>query len=383
MESTNKIIKSLYFMVNGTLSFFTIICFRNSRIINGSFLPNKILIMRNGSIGDSITAFPAIASVKECFPKAKIDILTNSGSIQFVGMEQLLDTEYYTSIINYNGWGIAKLYRELKTENYDLFVNLSQDKTKWHLELKRLLFIRFCGIKSAIGFEVGTIPLLLKNQNLGQTKISEINRLNQIVQKLNIPIKNLFPVKLAPNLTLVNDLFETHGLNNSKIISIVIGAKREQNKWPLKSWSILIDKCLKKGYKIVILGSKDDLIQSSKLHLDGVFDWCGKLKIIETAEVIKRSILVVSNDTGPMHLAYALNTPVIGLFSAWQLANVWFPPKGMGVSLVDYSVSCALCYSNKCSNNICLQNITPDMVIAEIENLRNIESNPHTNDVCA
>lgn len=337
--------------------------------------------MRNGSIGDSITAFPAIVSLKIRFPEAKIDIITNSGSTHFVGMEQLLDASYYSSIINYYGWGITKLFRSLKAQNYDLFINLSQDKTKWHLELKRMIFIKLCGIKSAVGFEVGTIPVLLKIQNIDKTKISEIQRLNLIIQKLNVPISNIFPIKPEPNLTLVNDLFNSNELNHSKIISIVIGAKREQNKWPLKYWSTLIDKCLKIGFKIVIVGSNDDSIQSSKLNFDGVYDWCGKLSINQTAEVLRRSILVISNDTGPMHLAYALNTPVIGLFSAWQLANVWFPPKGKGVTLVDYSVSCALCYSNKCSNNICLQNITPEMVISEIENLQTSESFPQTSDV--
>lgn len=373
MEATNRIIKIVYSIVNGTLSLVTIICFRNRRIKNNSFIPTKILVMRNGSIGDSVTAFPSIVSIKEHFPGAKIDIITNSGSIHFVGLEQLLDTSYYSSIINYYGWGISKIYRKLKAEKYDLFVNLSQDKTKWHLELKRLLFIKFCGIKSAIGFEVGTIPLLLKTQNYGQTKISEIQRLNQIVQKLNIPIRNIFPIKPEPNLTIVNNLFDRNELNDSKIISIVIGAKREQNKWPLNYWSRLIEQCLKKGFEIVIVGSKGDSINSSKLNRDGVYDWCGHLSINQTAEVLRRSLLVISNDTGPMHLAYALNTPVIGIFSAWQLANVWFPPKGKGLTLVDYSVSCSLCYSNKCLNNICLQNINPDMVFNEIENLLNSE----------
>ncbi|MBM3917812.1 MAG: glycosyltransferase family 9 protein [Sphingomonadales bacterium] len=361
-----KIIQIIYFLVNDSLELLTKICFSNKRIASGSYYPNRILIMRNGSIGDSITAFPAIVSIKERFPEAKIDIITNSGSIHFVGMEQLLDTSYYSSIINYYGWGIAKLFKVLKAEKYDLFVNLSQDKTKWYLELKRLLFIKFCGIKSAVGFEVGTIPMLLRIQNIGQTKISEIQRLNLIVQKLNIPIRNIFPIKPEPNLTLVHDLFNSNELNDSKIISIVIGAKREQNKWPIKSWSKLIELCLNSGFKTIIVGSEEDNLHAMQLQKNGVFNWCGQLSINQTAEVFKRCRLVVSNDTGPMHLAYALDIPVIGLFSAWQLANIWFPPKDKGVTLVDYSVPCALCYSNKCLDNVCLQNISPEIVFEEI-----------------
>lgn len=361
-----RIIQIIYFLVNDSLDLLTTICFSNKRIANGSYYPNRILIMRNGSIGDSITAFPAIVSLKNRFPEAKIDIITNSGSTHFVGMEQLLDASYYSSIINYYGWGIIKLFRSLKAQNYDLFINLSQDKTKWHSELKRLIFIKLCGIKSAVGFEVGTILVLLKIQNIDKTKISEIQRLILIIQKLNVPISNIFPIKPESNLTLVNDLFNSNDLNHSKIISIVIGAKREQNKWPLKSWSKLIELCLNSGFEIIIVGSEEDNFDAIQLQKNRVFNWCGQLSINQTAEVFKRCRLVVSNDTGPMHLAYALNIPVIGLFSAWQLANVWFPPKGKGVTLVDYSVSCALCYSNKCSNNICLQRISPEIVYNEI-----------------
>lgn len=351
-------------LINGSLFLFTRILYRNSLIKNRKIVPSKILIIRNGSIGDSITAFPAIAAVKAGFSKSRIEIFTNSGSPTYVGMSELLDESFYNRIVNYYGWGYIKLFREIKKNNYNLLINLSQDKSIWHREFAKLLFFRFCGIKSAVGFEVGTIRFLLKFQNKLPNRFSETERLNRILTEVGIlNVKNEYPIKLSNfdrRILRAPDSSLTDRKNN--IIAIVIGAKRNQNKWPIDYWKELIDMCINFGYRIFIVGSAEDRLESRKLHRDGVVDLCGNLSISQTASFFRSCGAVVSNDTGPLHLAYALDIFVIGLFSAWQLSKVWFPPENVGITLVDYSVNCSLCYSNKCPSNVCMQNIYPRFV---------------------
>jgi heptosyltransferase-2 len=355
-------VKLSYQLVNGSLAFLALLLFKKS------IQPAKILVQRNGSIGDSITSFPAIAALKQKFPNAQIDILTNSGSQQFVGMESLLDSFYYSRIINYFGWSKKKQYQEIRQNNYDLFVNLSQDKTTWFLEFRRLLFIKYCGIPSAIGFEVGTVKVLLKFQNKFMRHLSERARLLKILKPLSIEgVKEEFPIPyLAAESEKISVLYPHIFNSSTKNIGLVIGAKRVQNKWPESHWEKLIDKCLSKRIHIYLIGGQDDQILASRLSKSLVTNTCGKLTILETAALIKHLDLVVSNDTGPMHLSYAMHTPVIGLFSAWQLQNVWYPPHENNEVFIKSDLSCAPCYSNSCTFNACMHAILPEHVFESV-----------------
>jgi len=355
-------VKLCYQLVNGSLSLLTKLFFK--KLIE----PTRILVQRNGSIGDSITSFPAIAAIKQRFPNAQIDILTNSGSHHFVGMESLLDSSFYSQIINYFGWSKKQQYQEIKQKKYDLFVNLSQDKTTWFLELRRLLFIKYCGIPSAIGFEVGTVKVLLKFQNKQMIHLSERARLLNILKPLSIDgFNSHFPVH---DFTTEREKIKTFYPNlvdsTVKKIGIVIGAKRVQNKWPESHWKKLINKCLSKGIHIYIIGGHDDVSLASTLSISGVTNACGKLSILETAALIEQLDLVISNDTGPMHLSYAVETPVIGLFSAWQLQNVWYPPQEGNEVFIKSDISCAPCYSNTCTFNACMHAILPEEVFESV-----------------
>jgi ADP-heptose:LPS heptosyltransferase len=80
--------------------------------------------------------------------------------------------------------------------------------------------------------------------------------------------------------------------------------------------------------------------------------------------------LAIANDTGAMHIAYNAGTPLIAIFSARDYSNKWFPPKkDRTVVLRSDNVPCANCFSDSCANNVCMQRITPAMVIYEAEKL--------------
>ena len=365
------IIKSLYSFLNGSLNLLThsFFDFKNVKLKNKV---NKILVLRNGSIGDCVTSFPTIFSIANQYPHAKLDILTNSGNNNFIGMEYLLSENIYSKIINYFGMDYKFLYKLIKKNEYDLFINLSQDKTTWFREFKLLLFIKLCSIPTAIGFEIGTVRLFLRIQNENFSRKSERDRLGSIIEKIGIPyLRNNYPLK--KDIKSENEVFKNleslNILEKKKNIGIVIGAKRELNKWPINYWKEICEKLNEKGYNILIIGGNDDKKDSEILKSNRVFDFCGKFNISCSIELIKNCSLLISNDTGPMHLAYAVRTPVIAIFNAWQLENVWFPTLENSVVLMDTKIDCAFCYDNKCRNNKCMQSIKPNDVIYNIERL--------------
>jgi ADP-heptose:LPS heptosyltransferase len=78
--------------------------------------------------------------------------------------------------------------------------------------------------------------------------------------------------------------------------------------------------------------------------------------------------LVISNDTGPMHLAYAVGTPLIAIFSSRDYAGKWFPPEnGKNIVFRNIDVYCAKCFSEEVNGNKCLREIKPGRIIEKIK----------------
>ncbi len=95
--------------------------------------------------------------------------------------------------------------------------------------------------------------------------------------------------------------------------------------------------------------------------VEGVVSFAGKLTPIQSSVLLSRCFLAISNDTGPMHLSYAVGTPVLGIFSSRDFQQKWFPPKG-NIALRNNLVPCSLCFSEVCADNICMKGISLDAV---------------------
>ena len=162
----------------------------------------------------------------------------------------------------------------------------------------------------------------------------------------------------------VDNLYQQVAVTNKPSIAVVVGAKRPQNRWPLQYFSEVIES-FQNQYNILLVGGNDDLPLTNDLQKGAsIFNFCGKLSPLQSGLLLKKCILVVSNDTGPMHLAYAVGTPLIAIFSSRDFPGKWFPPEAPQNHVYrSYDVSCSLCLSETCSNNICMQRIKPSLII--------------------
>lgn len=366
------ILKFCYWFVNAFLNAFCKLLFSQN------YEPSqikKILVLRTGSIGDCVVSLPAIYSIRKYFPGASLHILTNGGKAGLVTMEQIIDPSYYDKCINYYGLGYKQLLQQVKKEKYDLFIQLPQNKTNLLREFRMLLFVKAASIKYAYGFKVNTIKWFLKFQNEKLPPEHEVQRLKEIVIDAGIPNQDFkFPLKrdAVSEANVREKLTQLNIADPSKNIAFVIGANRNNNKWPLQHFNQLATALTEKGYNILIIGGKDDIAAAEMLVKPGVYNFCGQVNLQGSLEILRNCKITVSNDTGPMHLSYAVGTKVVGIFSAWQMKNIWFPPKHLGVAITNYNVHCTLCYNEKCANNICMQQITSDHVYNSVEELMKV-----------
>jgi ADP-heptose:LPS heptosyltransferase len=341
---------------NGIITVLRFLFFRKSSA------PSKILLFRTGSIGDNICAMPSIAAIRKTFPSAQLHILTNAGGSNLVSLQHLLHKDYYNKIIDYLGYNGRQLFNVIRKEKYDLVIELPQDQARLSAQVRNMIFFRVAGIRSGVGWQVNTVFSFRQVQEKKMSFISERERLLNLLAKNDIHGEALmFPLRSnADDIRVVDTFLER--LPSKKIVALVPGAKRPQNRYPFERFLALASWLVQKDYAVLIIGGGEDVERGTEFStVGGTFDATGKFSPAQSAIALSRCFITISNDTGPMHLSYAVGTPVIGLFSSRDFQEKWFPPAG-NIALRNYNVHCSLCLSETCRNNICMQGIPLDKV---------------------
>ncbi len=332
--------------------------------------PHKIAIYRYGSFGDSIVAFPALKTIKENFKKCEIHIYNKPGNDNLINMQNLLDENIYDKIITLKkDLSPFKLRKIMAKEKYDLYIELSTSGLSFIKILQKILFLKMANVKYATGFEITPskrFSIFYKNK---YPFISERERLLNSLKDLNMKngFELIFPFKnINKNVERVLSALQKDNLDKNRLIIFVVKSKRESATWHKNNWIELADKLIIKKYNIILIGGKADTEFIDKiineLDKNKIKSYAGKLNILDSAALIKIAKLVISVDTGPMHLAYALNTKLVTLFSARDYVEKWYPPKNKGIVL-RHDIKCSPCFLDKCPiNNKCINNITVEEV---------------------
>jgi len=361
------LIKADYTLKNRTLSLFKLFLFKNQ--LQHQEI-NSILIFRTGSLGDSIVSMPAIESIKQKYPKANIDILTDSGGKSLVSINNLINNEGINKFIFYKSKPVNKLIKELR-HKYDLFILLPQTHATFISILRNLFFAKLIGCKYAIGFKVCVTRLFPQTQarhltllNIREFLLSILN--NEGIE--TIKYKNTYNFKIAKDdISFVNNLFEKENLADN-IVSLVVGAKRPQHRWPVQYFDKITDHLLSKGYQCILIGGKEDKETAKQLtNYNKITDLTGELTPIQSGLAISKCKICITNDTGPMHLSYSFGTRTIALFSSRDYPNLWFPPKELSSVFRNDNISCSECFTETCTDNQCMKQIIPEVVISKLD----------------
>lgn len=333
---------------------------------------SRILIFRTGSLGDSLCAIPSIRSIAATYPAAAIDILTNAGQKDLIGLGKLLPSVEYHEIINYYGYSKKELFKFLRGKEYDLIIQLPQVDARFRHLLRDLLFFRVIA-SAGFGWQVSQIKWFRKEQARYLQFSNEINRLQWLIHKQggiqSRQQKNILTPS-SEDLQFAQKFINDSGICNTKnLLAIVVGAKRPQNRWPIGYFRKVVEH-FSDTYTIVLIGSKDDNELVKELTaIKNVINACGRLTPLQSAAAISFCVLTISNDTGPMHLSYAVGTPTIAIFSSRDLPGKWYPPTTNNYVFRAQEIPCEACFSETCGNNICMQAILPQQVIESAERL--------------
>ncbi len=163
-----------------------------------------------------------------------------------------------------------------------------------------------------------------------------------------------------------------HGLLDRPLAAIAPGAAHATKRWPLDHWRGLADRLRQMGYGLVAVGGADDRALVTALGA-GAVNAAGELSLQETGACLERAAVVVSGDTGVMHMATGVGTPVVALFGPTVEAFGFFPYQKRA-TVVQRQLACRPCSAmgtERCplGHHRCLVDIAADQVAAAVQTL--------------
>lgn len=309
----------------------------------------KVLVIRFSSIGDIVLTTPIVRCLKQQRPDVKVHYLTKSG------FGTLLINNPFIDKLHYLDNDLDEVIKELKEEKFDHIIDLHNN-------------LRTMRVKKALKVKSYAFPKLnIQKWLLVNFKMKSVMPDKSIVERYFETVKPLG----VHNDTKGLDYFlpEDKMLKNTDIpvshwagyVGCVIGGSYTTKKLPVEQWKKF---CATVPYPVILLGGPDDRHDGNAIAEQDpikIYNSCGKFSLNESAELVKVARVVVSNDTGLMHVAAAFQKPVISLWGNTSPEMGMFPYYGynnlkdriapQSVIMEQKSLSCHPCSKlgyNKC-----------------------------------
>ncbi len=348
-----------------------------------TFAPERILLIRTDLMGDVVLSLPAVHALRRAYPAAQIDMMVLPPNVGVIR-----DDPAITRIVTYdpNIWrrpnafltltsyrGFLGVLRDLRAARYDLCLSLAGDWAS--------VFAFLSGARRRVGYRGEAYPFFMTDPVPGRRYRARQHEVDYIAGLARAAGGMLEGEQRAPRLVVseqaraeVKALLAANGVHEGDLlIAAHAGATNGLAKrWPIPHWAALADQLIAQlGAKVVLTGAASDAAITSAIMArmrQKPLDFAGKTTIPQLAALLERCDLVISGDSGPLHMAGAVGTPVIALHGPTDPALSG--PVGKDATVLRLGLWCSPCYDAsywaECRffNPICMKAITPDQVLA-------------------
>jgi ADP-heptose:LPS heptosyltransferase len=187
-----------------------------------------------------------------------------------------------------------------------------------------------------------------------------------------------FPIPQSA-VSRVEALLAQHGVNHTDIVIMAPGTIWETKHWGSDKFAQVARHFISKGCAVILVGSQRERVICEEVAdlAPGAVDLAGMTTLSELAALTRRSAICITNDSGPMHLAVALDRSVISIFGPTD--PIWIGPYGRADAVLQADLECSPCYLRRlkqcCHDHVCMHNILPLAVIERAESaLRSSEA---------
>jgi len=328
----------------------------------------SVLFIRPGGIGDAVLLLPAISLLKTKFPDSGIDVLCEKRNAGIFGLSGAIRRIYLydrqTELI-----GCIR-------NNYDVVIDTEQ----WH----RLSAVAAYFTKAPIRIGFGTNERgKLFTHNIPYSHDDyEVNSFLKLIEPLTAGSAEFSPEVPFIDIEGGDSLPFLEGFSekDDALVAIFPGASVPERRWGGDKFGKVAEGLIRRGYKVVVVGSAGDGREAAEIrkYAPAAIDLTGKTSLAEVAALLKRCRLLITADSGLMHIACAVGTPTVSLFGS-GIEKKWAPQGGRHI-IINKRLKCSPCtkfgYTPGCEKGVeCLSLISPDEVICAVEKL--LTEGPH------
>jgi ADP-heptose:LPS heptosyltransferase len=350
----------------------------------------RIMVVKFFGLGSILLSIPALKAAKQKFPQATISIFTLSENLEICTMIPFFD-QYYTIDLNRPGmliWDYARTLMKIRKQHYDVIVDL-EFVTNFSA-ITSLLVILITPRITSVGFSSPlswrnsvysfTVPLV--HRHISETFVKVFSTFCGKINDIGFGKQNEFLLNTDDKEFLVETLLGVESLKGAikkdiVCVNINAGELSLLRRWPKEHFSVLINELVEThDVYVVLLGSKKEVAYVDSLveilhNNENIINVCGQISLGQLRSLLAASKLLITNDSGPLHIASVIGTPTISFFGPETPAL--YGPLGKNHYVFYDNLYCSPCLnvynskSSKCKNNLCLKNINPDSVLKLIE----------------
>lgn len=333
----------------------------------------RILLIRLSSLGDVLLMTPLLKLLHRACPRAEIDVLT-----RFEYRDLLRSHPAITRLLTFESdQPLRHTLSALRVNTYDLALDL-------HCTLRSQLLLRMLRGRRKLTYNKRVLrrALLVRlgwNTLRNSTPVPELYA--EPLRRLGLE-GNLGPPTMhldCDSVKAAKDYVASRlpGTFHRPLLAVAPGARWPTKRWPVERFAAVAQALAREtGAAVVVLGGADESELASALrdHLDvPVINVAGILPLMQSAAMLSRCRLLISNDSGLMHMATALRVPVVAIFGP-TVEEFGFYPFKARAEVVSETLSCRPCStkgSMRCPriHHACMQDVSSTRVLAVARNL--------------
>jgi ADP-heptose:LPS heptosyltransferase len=293
----------------------------------------KILILRFSSIGDIVLTSPVVRAVKQQLKDAEVHFCTK------IGFKAILEANPYIDKVHCLDSSLGKLVGELKKEKFDFIIDL-------HKNLRTSIIKLRLGVPSGSFDKLNFEKWWMVNFKIDRLpKVHIVDRYLKAASALGIKadekgLDYFIPEKDEVKLSVLPETF-THGY-----AAFAIGAQHFTKRLPVEK---IVELCRKISIPVLLMGGKEDRERGEEIRMilekesRIVFNSCGHFNLNQSASLVQQSKVVISHDTGLMHIASAFGKEIYSIWGNTIPGFGMYPYKTVFHALENTTLNCRPC----------------------------------------
>jgi len=332
----------------------------------------RIVVVNVNWIGDVLFSTPFFRCLKKNIPDSYVASIVTPSCMEILTLNHNID-----KIISFDE---RKTHKTIASKiNFIKFLKSERFDTAFllHRSFTKTFVIRLAGISNTIGYSYKKRNFLLKKIiPMPQYDMHRADFYLNILGHLGFVLDDQgcdFFISKDDEIYIDNILTEKID-KNKKIVAVNMGGNWLPKRWPLENFAGLIDKIIKElDVQVVITGSAKDAVLAEKIaggENTRIMSLCGRTNLKQLAALFKKTDLVISSDTGPLHIAASVGAKVLGMYGPTS-PDITGPYRIKNAVIIqNKDLKCKIpCYDISCQSNDCMKEIVVSEVFAKSKDI--------------